>query len=164
MPWTKDASARQTALDFGKLHMEGMASLAKLGEGHGGGMGGILVGVMEAYLAAGLITAADRTRLIDLFEAFRDPDQAKASSRITAIHANAVADPDASPAAIAVSSVAASAREVVADSAWTNGFLTGYADAAGTLIGTAGGPLSAASTGIAASTLAEHTSIDISYS
>lgn len=155
--WSKDANARQAALDFGKLHMDGMASLAKLGESHGGGLAGILVGVIEAYLEAGLITAPDRERLIDLFEAFREPDRAKAGSRIVAIHAAAVADADSSPAALAVSSVAVSACQAVTTfNSFTNGFLTGYADAAGTLVGTAGGPLGAASTGVTASMLAEH--------
>lgn len=154
--WSKDANARQAALDFGRLHMDGMASLAKLGDSHGGGWAGILVGVIEAYLQAGLITASDRERLIDLFEAFREPDRAKAGSRILAIHAAAVADAGSSPAALAVSSVAVSACQVVTFNSFTNGFLTGYADAAGTLIGTAGGPIGAASTGITASMLAEH--------
>ncbi len=153
--WSKDAGARQSALDFGRLHIEGMRALEKLGAPHGGGLAGILVGVIEAYLAEGLITAADRARLIDLFEAFRDPDEAKATSRINAIHRAAVADPDASPAALAVSSVAASAREPVTFNSWSNGFITGYADAAGSLIGTAAGPLGVASTGVGASMLAD---------
>jgi hypothetical protein len=60
---------------------------------------GILVGVIEAYLEANLIIASDRERLVDLFEAFREPDRAKAHSRIVAIHAAAVADSESSPAA-----------------------------------------------------------------
>jgi hypothetical protein len=156
--WSKDANARQVALDFGKLHMDGMASLAKLGESHGGGLAGIIVGVIEAYLEAGLITASDRERLIDLFEAFRELDRSKAGSRIVAIHAAAVADAESSPAALAVSSVAVSSIQapVTFGGSWKAGFLTGYADAAGTLVGTAGGPIGAASTGIMASTLADH--------
>ena len=155
--WSRDAGARQAALDFGRLHTDGMAALEKLGAPHGGGLAGILVGVIDAYLAEGLITAADRTRLIDLFEAFRDPDRAKGASRIAAIHAAAIADPDASPAALAVSSVAA---HVTAPgptfNSWKAGFITGYADAAGSLLGTAGGPLGTASTGVSASMLADH--------
>lgn len=157
MSWGTDAAARQTAKDFGKLHMDGMAQLAKLGEPHGGGLHGILVGVIEAYLSAGLISDSDRTRLIDLFDAFRDRDEVKATKRINAIHEAALADPKATPAAIAVSSVAVSARDPAINSAWTNGFLTGYADAAGSLVGTGGGPGGVISTGIMASTLAEHT-------
>jgi len=155
--WSRDAAAREAALDFGRLHMDGMAALEKLGAPHGGGLAGMLVGVIEAYLAEGLITAADRTRLIDLFEAFRDPDRANGGSRIAAIHAAAVADPDASPAALAVSSVAASVTAPGPTfNSWTAGYITGYSDAAGSLLGTVGGPLTTASTGIAASTLADH--------
>lgn len=159
MPWGTDSDARQTAKDFGRLHMDGMAQLAKLGEPHGGGLHGILVGMIEAYLSAGLISASDRTRLIDLFNAFRDRDQTKATARINAIHAAALADPEATPAAIAVSSVAASARDPALNNSWTNGFLTGYADAAGSLAGTIAGPGGVISTGIMASTLAMHTSV-----
>ena len=154
--WSKDAGARQAAMNFGKLHMDGMAALVKLGESHGGGLAGILVGVIETYVEAGLITTADRKRLIDLFEAFRDPDRAKAGKKIVDIHAAAVADAGSSPVALAVSSVAASACGAdTTFGSFTNGFITGYADAAGTLVGSAGGPLGAASTGVMASTVAE---------
>ncbi len=154
--WSRDAGARRAALDFGRLHMDGMAALEKLGAPHGGGLAGILVGVIEAYLAEGLSPAPDRARLLDLFEAFRARDRANGASRIAAIHAAAVADPDASPAALAVSSVAASVTAPGPTfNSWTAGYLTGYADAAGSLLGTAGGPLGAASTGISASMLAD---------
>ena len=138
--WNKDTKARQAAINIGKLHMDGMASLAKLGESHGGGLAGILVGVIEVYHEAGLITAADRKRLIDLFEAFREPDRAKAGSRIAAIHAAAVADSESSPAALAVSSVAVTASQDFTFGSWRSGWLTGYADTMGTLVGSAGGP------------------------
>jgi len=39
---------------------------------------------------------------------------------------------------------------------WRAGFITGYVDDAGSLLGTPGGPLTTASTGISASTLADH--------
>jgi hypothetical protein len=135
-----------------------MASLVKLGESHGGGLAGIIVGVIEAYLKAGLITASDRERLIDLFEAFREPDRAKAGSRIVAIHAAAVADAESSPAALAVSSVAVSSTQapVTFGGSWSGGFLTGYADTMGALVGSAGGPLGGLSTSIMASTVVDH--------
>ena len=154
--WATDSSSRQQALDFGRLHVEGMASLRRIGAAHGGGRHGMIVGVIEGLVAAGIITAADRVRLIELFEAFLEKDPAKAIAAIKAVHAAAVADPDASPAALAVSSVAVAVIEPATDSNLVDGVLIGYADATGSLVGTAGGPAGAASTGIQASMLAEH--------
>lgn len=113
-----------------------------------------------------LITATDKTRITAILEAFKNPDQRAGADRIMALHQEALNDPTSKPAALAISSIAASsAAAAMSDSPFSlNSLAAGAADTIGVIATLGLGPGVAMAASVAASAVAMHTHVDVSWS
>lgn len=165
IPWPDDEATRNAALSLGQQHNEALRALQRLSADNGGGLMGLIKGMLSEYERRRMITGSDKSRILAIFAAFRaiaigDTDRTTGFQRITALHAEAVADPTAKPFALAVSSVTASYVAMAAtDDRFTTGLVTGVADGFGIIYGGFGGPLTSIAIGIAASEIVLHTHV-----
>lgn len=101
------ATDRQNALDAGRIHTEVMQAIERLAEENGGGLLGAARGAMAECERRGLLTSADHSRLQRVLDALVEGDAASANSTIVGIFEEAAADPNSSPLALTVCSIAA---------------------------------------------------------
>lgn len=146
--------AREDAIAVGKKHTQAMEALERLATQNGGGLLGAAKGLLDEYERRQLITSVDKQRVIAILNAFKDTDRDAGIRRIQEIHQEAVDDPTSKPAALAVSSIAASSVASVTEEVDPSSYAAGYADALGGLFGMGGGPLTMIGMSMTASTLA----------
>jgi hypothetical protein len=170
--WDANDASRNSALTAGTVHDDAVAALRRLREENGGGLRGLVIGALEVYESIDYITSADKGRLLDCFAAFQIAagsrvDRASASQRIQALLADATADAYTKPLTLAVLAIAASNAEAmsVTDTISSPGHAAavGASDWAGALLGGAAGPIGAYAGSVAASDVAEHTHVDITW-
>jgi hypothetical protein len=107
IPWRDDDDSRGAALSLGAEHDRLLDAYKSLGERHGGGYMALLRGTLPEYVKRGLFSERDAERLMAILDAFQLDDPKEATDTILRLHEEATADPDAKPAALAVSSIAA---------------------------------------------------------
>lgn len=167
--WPDDEYGRQSAIDFGQRHADVLEALERLANENGGGLSGAIKGALDEYERRQLITARDKERLIAVLDEYKsgtaiDADQEASIRRIQQLFDEGVADPTSKPAALAVLSVAANnAAAAVTESAEGNAFITGYVDGVAAALTVALGfaPMYAAAS--AASYVARHTRVSVSW-
>lgn len=160
-PWPDDAQGRDEALDFGRVHADAIAAVERLADEYGGGTMGAVKGFLYRYVQSGLIGPRDSDRLLAILEALRSADPETGSQRILELHAQAMDDPLATPAALAVTSIAANtaARTMANDPHEADVWAAGYADGVAAVFTLGFGPLVFASSTYVASDLAYHTHV-----
>ena len=128
-----DAEARQVALAAGETHAKGLKAFWALSDFHGGGVIGGALGLLAEYHRQDVISSSDLLRLQGLFEAFRTGDRQAAMRRSVEIHNDALADPNATPLALGLTSIAASNAALSAIDSRAS--TTAAADIAGYVLG-----------------------------
>ena len=121
---------RQNALDAGRIHQEVMDAIERLAEENGGGVLGAARGAMAECERRGRLTSADHARLRRVLDALSEGDAATANSTIVGIFEEAAADPDSTPLALTVCSIAAAnatAAETDEESSHTAGMIADVA-------------------------------------
>ena len=118
----------------------------------------------------GLVAASDRERLTALLEhlvahAGRPTDRDAGLSRLQELHQEIVDDDTSSPLALGAASIALDSvtQGLATDTQHGDAYAAGEADLVGFVVGSLAGPLTGLATGLTASTVAEHTHVDVSY-
>lgn len=107
IPWHDDEESRNSALSVGAEHDRLLDAYHALGERNGGGFMGTMRGMLAEYARRDLISQRDAERLRAILSALQQSDADAAIETVLRLHEEAVADPAAKPAALAVSSIAA---------------------------------------------------------
>ena len=165
-----DDAARTQALTAGAAHDEAVRGLQRLSQEHGGGVMGIVKGVLPIYERLGLMTSLDATRVLRGFEALRaaqtsTTDRVALTERLQSLLGEASTDATSTPAALAVLAILTSdATMHDADDPSVGHVLAEIAaDSVGAVIGLPAGPVGTFLASASASTVVEHTHVELQW-